>query len=247
MITQPIADGFVQHNMRGIESWCYALIYHGIVVYIGESNNLDARIRSHSAEKLFDEVQKFPVPENTKKARLKKEEELIRKFNPILNGGHVSKPAENIIETTDAIFLHKLLRSYKKIENKLLDPCSNHVGYLQDGIVHCFSELAKYHITRYDINGGWLSKEKMEVWFDQVWRNWEYYEFDAVQNKVIPKQSLPFRTKRTGDARLVEVKINTGGVFPFGKYKEQRIRDVLEKDPQYVAWFQENIPQDQWA
>ena len=29
--------------------------------------------------------------------------------------------------------------------------------------------------------------------------------------------------------------------FKFGKYKDQEVTDILEKDPDYIVWFYENV------
>ena len=37
------------------------------------------------------------------------------------------------------------------------------------------------------------------------------------------------------------IKINSMDIFTFGKYKEYRVDDVIEFNPKYVRWAEENV------
>lgn len=62
----------------------YALKRSGTIVYIGSTSNMQARVRTHSATKNFDEVQELSAHAHVADARAI-EQDLIREHNPEYN------------------------------------------------------------------------------------------------------------------------------------------------------------------
>lgn len=79
-----------------IKPGVYVLIRDGAVVYVGQSNNVLARVGMHCKSFAFDRV--FYIPEPQKQERLAIEGALARRFNPpksnVVSSRHQARDAE---------------------------------------------------------------------------------------------------------------------------------------------------------
>lgn len=64
-------------------SGIYFLLHKGVVVYIGQSNNLMARVYAHKIDKKFDTIKYVIVSD--RHVRLNLERALIKKYKPLYN------------------------------------------------------------------------------------------------------------------------------------------------------------------
>ena len=223
------------------DGYIYFLFYRGTLVYIGKSISLSGRLSAHTKNKYFETV-KY---EACAVERLKDREcELIKNFNPVLNGEFGCKPSKGTQIIEDAIFVHRDKKCYK-IYNGEVYFRQAHVGFCDGKRICIFDE---YSIDSYNEETDTWTYEKLI----KTGKNFDFhkvYKFD--EGKFTYVQKVELIENKSGvwvDAKSREAvhRLPKNYVFRFGKYKGKTYAEVEKENKGYIKWFEETIHPYQW-
>lgn len=233
---------------KGVDGYIYFLFYDHQLVYIGKSISIAGRIAQHMDVKLFNRVLLEPC-DGEKLAE--REIQLIKHYKPVLNGASNRNPDTRMVLVNDQLFVHWHLSNYRIKDGEVLSGLSR-VGYC-DGrrvailtswdMIYYNLENNKYKYTKLNNLEG---KKRLNTNY-QFDKNKFVYFYE--ERKEIPKSKLTFG-KIHGFSKkhpyLEGIEIPTDYTFKFGKYAGKTAMHVSSINPQYIKWFQETVPSNQW-
>lgn len=164
--------------------YIYFLYYENDLVYIGQTQSLDVRIKSHKKDKLFDTVKIKRYNNISKEEILRIERSNINTYNPIFND------TVRLYKKPDFVFM-KSLGKFNKGELVILNNKKNY--YYYDGEDFYSLEASMTHIKIYkNLNLQETIKIDMykdyAVKFDHTIKSFVYKEYSERENSLIFKK-----------------------------------------------------------
>lgn len=200
----------------------YYLIYKGIIVYIGQSVNLPSRINSHKVDKIFDTVRykEFPID-----VLSKEEMKAIVEHKPIYNKGGITK---QMLET---------LPPYIEFDDYYI---FRSVGTLVKSKCMIKNRILLYVIKGCNINDITILRIEMATghYTSKLGYNKKYCPLthDYIDIPVEKPTHIVFTNYKKKKPNTSK-KLTQSTKLNFGKYKDQSIWDILNKDKQYITWL----------
>lgn len=247
-------------NQEKQNSYCYLLLYKGVIVYIGETCSIDSRMIAHTSNKVFDEIRKIPIPGDSKKDRLKMEGELIRRYNPILSHQHGCKPKDDCIVIGSYVFMHSKRHIFEIVDGKLYQD-GNIRGYIARNKKRLVYRVkGEFWYYSFGINKWDCVKIKPDTkykWDDADFMFKEdgstvtrcvecrkVFEPDAAWKTMckecfIRKKNKEVLLTSASEKALVRLKpiVPINSKFKAGKYRGESFWSIVHQDKGYINWY----------
>jgi len=215
-----------------IKFYLYFLWLDGEIVYIGQTTNIDSRMKSHT-DKLFDK-KTYKIYEGIDKAEmLRIERANILKYNPIYNDN-----TKTLLRKPGYCFHRDNKKCTKFQKGQLYSEDDSKKVYYYDGVD--FYEYRTYSekVLLY-INDILQEKEILLNGIKSI--DWKVSEnkLTYTLNRGYTKSTSNF--EKSSSAKVLSREMLLETVINFGKYKGNSIMDIIKRDYLYVHWMIRDI------
>jgi hypothetical protein len=245
------------------DGYVYFLFYKEILVYIGITTSFHSRVAAHKTTKVFDKVLYEICSVENLKIR---EKELIKYYNPILNGEYGCTPKNEYMVIGDYLFSNEY-KKVMKITGYEVHDKDGLFGFIR-GDIFCYYSFTSHY--RYSFQSNSTQKHNFPnsdrikdadvfdyFYFDKT--DFCFKEKERLKKKIVvnkeyefnKQQGATYATKQLqkiyDKAVLVEVpSLKDSYEFKFGKYNGMLVSEIKKINKNYITWFEENVPIERW-
>ncbi|PRY38404.1 GIY-YIG catalytic domain-containing protein [Spirosoma oryzae] len=220
-----------QRNHKEI-GYIYYLYHDNILIYIGQTTNLQGRIGAHSTNKHFT---RYRYEEVFLSDLTAVERKRIEYFKPILNIQYKPRGGD----------LYQIIGDYIHIEDK--------GSYLLNGVnksplsyTHYDPSTNTFDIVTRDYSKlyTWLQYKLDTMKSEFIHGEWgQQYQIGRLRLKTYNRKEATFCKPDQPDNlhRINLLTVKDSVVIPFGKHRMKSLAEIKKIDPNYVEWALENL------